>query len=390
MPAPVTFEALVAAGRAAGLDVVGACGAEPFTATREVLEERRAAGLAGSMQFTYRNPARATDPAATLPGARTLVVGACSYHRDAPEPPVGRGPVGVVARYVWADDQERLLAGLGAVAARLQAAGHRACVVSDQNHLVDRAVAHRAGLGWFGKNANLLLPGQGSWFVLGAVITDAGAPDLTGLPEPTPVADGCGTCERCLPACPTGAIVAPGVVDARRCLSWTLQDTGPFPRDQREALGGRIYGCDDCQDVCPPNRREVRRAGPEGRGEPVPLGDPDRAWVPLLELLRATDAELLERHGRWYVARRDPVHLRRNALVALGNVGDGTDPAVRAALAAALGHDAALVRAHAVWAARRLGCDDLLAVVVYDPDPQVRHELAAPVAPRPPIPLRSS
>ena len=103
-----------------------------------------------------------------------------------------------------------------------------------------------------------------------------------------------------------------------------------------------------------------------------------------------TDAELLDRHGRWYVAERDPVHLRRNALVALGNVGDGTDPAVRAALAAALEHPQALVRGHAVWAARRLGCDDLTSVVADDPHPLVRDELAAPVAPRPSTPSGSS
>lgn len=389
VPQTLSFEVLAATGRAAGLDVVGACGAEPFDDTRQVIEERRREGLAGSMQFTYRNPARSTDPAATLPGARTLVVGACSYHRDAPAAPSGRGPVGAVARYVWADDQDRLLAGLAAMADRLHQGGHRAVVVSDQNHLVDRAVAHRAGLGWFGKNANLLLPGHGSWFVLGTVITDAGPDDLTGLPAATRVPDGCGSCERCLPACPTGAIVAPGVVDARRCLSWTLQATGSFPPDQREALGDRLYGCDECQDVCPPNRREQHRAAPGGRGERVPEGDAERAWVPLLELLAATDSELLDRHGRWYVARRDPVHLRRNALVVLGNVGDGADPQVGAALADALAHPRPLVRAHAVWAARRLGCDDLLSLVADDPDPLVHEELAAPVAPRQPSPLRS-
>ena len=380
--ATLTYEALEAAGVAAGLDAVGACGAEVFPDTRQVLEARRSAGLAGSMQFTYRNPARATDPSATMPGARTLVVGAASYQRDPPPRPLEAGPVARVARYVWGDDTERLLGGLEAVGTVLRGAGHRACVLSDQNNLVDRAAAHRAGLGWFGKNANLLLPGHGSWFLLGAVLTDAGPEHIAGLPAPAPVADGCGSCDRCIPACPTGAIVAPGVVDARRCLSWTLQATGTFPRDQREVLGDRIYGCDDCQEVCPPNRLEVRRAAPSGRGPGVPVGDPDRAWVPVLDLLASTDEVLLARHGRWYIARRDPSHLRRNALVVLGNVGDGTHPAVRDALRDALVHPVALVRAHAVWACRRLGCDDLLAVVADDPDPAVRDELVAPVTPR--------
>lgn len=383
MTGPLSYQALEAVGVAAGLDVVGACSADPFDHTRKVLEKRRSAGLNGTMQFTYRNPARSTDPSATLPGARTLVVGAASYHRDPPNRPKGAGPMAKVARYVWADDQDRLLRGLGAIASTLQMAGHRACVVADQNHLVDRAAARRAGLGWFGKNANILLPGRGSWFVLGSVLTDAGPEHLADLPAPSPVADGCGTCNRCADACPTGAIVAPGVVDARRCLSWSLQVAGPFPRDQRQALGDRIYGCDDCQEVCPPNRREVRRATPDGSGEPVPHGDPERAWVPVLELLASTDADLLARHGRWYIADRDPSYLRRNALVVLGNVGDNTDPAVRSALVAALDHPVALVRAHAVWAARRLGCDDLLAAVSDDPDVEVQAELGAPIEPDP-------
>lgn len=383
MSGPLRYRDLEAVGLAAGLDVLGACSAAPFSRTRATLEERKAAGLNGTMQFTYRNPARSTDPSATLPGARTLLVGAASYHRDPPPAPVARGPVARVARYVWADDQDRLLRGLGAVAASLQAAGHRACVVADQNHLVDRAAAARAGLGWFGKNANLLLPGRGSWFVLGSVLTDAGPAAIEGLPEPTPVADGCGSCDRCAPACPTGAIVGPGVVDARRCLSWSLQVSGPFPRDQREALGDRLYGCDDCQEVCPPNRLERRRAAPSGSGGPVPLGDPARAWVPVLELLAADDDTLLRRHGRWYVPDRDPAYLRRNALVVLGNVGDGAAPEVRRALAAALAHPVAMVRAHAVWASRRLGCDDLLSAVADDPNPEVRAELVAPVAPLP-------
>ncbi len=372
---------LEARGLASGLDVVAATSAEPFADARHALEERRDAGLNGTMQFTYRRPERSTDPERTLPGVRTLIAGATSYHRDPPPRPVGQGPIARVARYVWADDQDRLLAGLQAMCDALIAGGHRACVVSDQNHLVDRAVAERAGLGWFGKNANLLLPGRGSWYLLGSVLTDA---DLDDAPQATPVADGCGTCERCRPACPTGAIVAPGTVDARRCLSWSLQVTGPFPRDQRVALGDRLYGCDDCQEVCPPNRLEVRRAAPGGSGTPVPIGRPDKAWVPVLAVLAASDEDLLAEHGRWYIPKRDPRYLRRNALVVLGNVGDGSDPAVRSALRAALGSDDPLLRSHAVWSARRLGCDDLLMDVTGDPDPDVQAELAAPVPTRAP------
>lgn len=358
----------VAAG--AGLDHLGCTSADPLDDTRRVLEERRDQGLNGSMQFTYKNPGRSTDPHATLPVARSILVGALSYHRNAPQPPTERGPLARVARYVWADDQERLLAGLEAVAEDLRDAGYRAVVLSDQNHLVDRAVAHRAGLGWFGKNANLLVPGSGSWFILGSVLTDAEIGD-----RPDVVADGCGPCVRCIDACPTGAIVAPGVVDARRCLSWTLQSTGSFPVDQRVAVGDRIYGCDDCQDVCPPNRREQLRVRPGRPAELDRVGDPDRAWVPVLELLESTDHEIMSAHGRWYVAERDPRYLRRNALVILGNVGDGSDQRVRRVLASCLAHDDPLVRSHAVWSARRLGCDDLVVELHDDPDPEVQAEL---------------
>ena len=400
MPAP-TLDELRTIATVAGLDAVGHTSADAFPEVRATLEQRRAEGLHGSMAFTFRNPARSTDPAATLPGARTLVVAARSYHRTEPPPPAGPGPFARTARYVWGDDQEILLGGLGLVADALRDAGYRAVVISDQNNLVDRAVAHRAGLGWFGKNANLLLPGVGSWFLLGAVLTDAivteGETDASAAPsaphsvtgseldasadasETPVVADGCGSCRRCLPACPTGALVAPGVLDARRCLSWTLQATGTFPIDQRVALGDRIYGCDDCQEVCPPNRVEVRRHGPDGRNRPLAEGSTDRAWVDVLAMLAATDEELLARHGRWYIARRQPRHLRRNALVVLGNVGDGTDPGTREALARCLSDADPLVRAHAVWSARRLGCDDLLMAVHHDPDPEVRAELARPV-----------
>lgn len=333
----------------AGIDALGFAPAEPFLDTRAHLEQRKAAGLHGGMHFTYGDPARSTDPSRALPGAQTLVVAARSY-RHSPPPADQHKPrnAGVVARYSWQDEYEPLRAALDQLADHLRAHGYEARTLVDDNALVDRAAAYRAGLGWFGKNANLLLPGKGSYFVLGSVVTDA------PLPAAIPVEDGCGPCARCLPACPTGALVAPGVLDARRCLAHLLQAPGPFPAQFREALGDRLYGCDDCQEACPPNR------GAERRHPPPPAGPEDDPEVPVLEVLRASDAELLERFGRWYIPRRQPRYLRRNALVVLGNVGDGTDPEVEAALCRSLADDDALVRAHAVWAARRLGRGDLV------------------------------
>jgi epoxyqueuosine reductase len=334
VPEP-SLSTLRAAGEAAGLTAVGVASAVPFVGTRDELERRKAAGLHGGMQFTYRNPSRSTDPGQALPGARCLVVGARRYPGPAQIAAEG-GPAARVAAYAGDDHYGALRAGLEAIARVLTDAGCAARVLVDDNALVDREAAHRAGLGWYGKSSNLLLPGQGSWFVLGSVLTDA---DLPVNDEP--VADGCGSCSRCIDGCPTGAIVAPGVVDARRCLAWLVQATGTFPVEHRVALGDRIYGCDTCQEVCPPNRRAPKAT--EGGGE-----------IPVLELLASSDEELLARHGRWYIPRRDPAFVRRNALVVLGNVGDADDPRVAAALARYRSSPNPTLREHAEWASSRV------------------------------------
>ena len=338
---PALEEDLRRVGLDAGLDALGIAPAAPFDGTRRDLETRKAAGLHGGMAFTYRNPARSTDPRRVLRGACALVVGALGYARS--EPGVGPEPAGAVARYAWRDHYAVLRDALTDVAARLEADGWRTVVVADDNALVDREAAYRAGLGWYGKSSNLLLPGRGSWFVLGSVVTDA---PLT--PAVAPAEDGCGSCTRCVTSCPTGAIVAPGVVDARRCLAWLLQATGPFPVEYREALGGRMYGCDDCQEVCPPNRVADRR------GTTATAAASDEAWVSLIEILDADDETLLAQFGRWYIPQRDPRYIRRNALVALGNVGDGGDPDVVRVVSRALADDDPLIREHAAWAAHRL------------------------------------
>ena len=350
-------------GLAAGLCAVGATDAAPFDDVRVEIERRRDEGLHGGMQFTFRNPARSTDPDRALPGARSLIVGAYDYQREAPTPPQGL-TIGRVVAYSWEDHYAVLRDALEVIAQPLRAAGHRAIVIADQNHLVDRAAAHRAGIGWWGKSSNILVPDAGSLVVLGAVITDAVVePDHT-----EPVADGCKTCAQCLTGCPTGAIIEPGVIDARRCLAWLVQTEGMFPVEFRAALGDRMYGCDDCQDVCPPNRIRMRRPSPAGA---------DEAWIDVLDVLSADDESLMERLGRWYIPNRDPDYLRRNALLVLANVGDGTDPDVRATVARHLESTNPMVRAHAVWAARQLGIE-LPEHVTTDPDVLVAIEVARP------------
>lgn len=334
-----TLDELRALARGHGVEHLGVARAEVLERARRLLHERRDAGLAADMGFTYRNPDRATDPFHSVPGARSIIVAARSYYTD--DDPAPAGPHARVARYARADHYGPLREALRAVAVRLKAAGERAVVFVDDNGLVDREAAYEAGLGWFGKNANLLLPGGGSWYVLGSVVTTA---ELA--PSPGPVRDGCGSCRRCLDACPTGAIVAPGVIDAHRCLAWVVQRPGPIPEDLRVAVGDRIYGCDDCQDACPPAVRF--RGRHPGAGSAAP------AWVDVLDLLDADDATLLERHGRWYIAGRDPRWLRRNALVVLGNTGTAADARTLATLQRYRDGDDELLAEHAAWALRRL------------------------------------
>lgn len=342
-----------------GLDRLGVAPVDVFTRTRADLLARRAAGLQADMQFTYRNPERSTDPARVLDGARSLVVGAAAHPTELSSRSTSV-PAARVARYVSGGHYERLRLGLERVADHLRELGGRARVVFDDNALVDREAARRAGLGAYGKNSNLLLTGAGSWFVLGSVVTD-----LDLAPTAATNDDPCGNCRRCIDQCPTGAIVAEGVVDARRCLAWLVQAGGTFPLEYRVALGDRIYGCDECQEVCPENRRHA-----------VP-GEADDGWIDLIATLDASDAELLDRHGSWYLADRDPAIIRRNALVALANVADALDPEVQRVISDALAHAQPLIRAHAVWAARRLGLDQLLDHA--DRHPMVLHELRAPV-----------
>jgi len=365
---PPTVAELRAVGLEAGLDAVAVTSAAPFEDVRRTLLHRRAEGLHAGMSFTYRDPTRSTDPARSLPDARSLVVGARGYLTDDPPSPAPERAARI-ARYAWEDHYGYLRDGLRAIAGVLKGAGWRARVLADDNALVDRAAAHRAGIGWWGKNANLLLPGLGSWYVLGSVLTDA--PLST---DADVVPDGCGSCTRCMSGCPTGAITAPGVVDARRCLSWLLQAEGPFPLEHRVALGDRIYGCDECQEVCPPNRRAPVR----------PPTSAARPWAPLLALLDDDDAAVLDWAERWYIPGRELRYVRRNALVVLGNVGAGDDPAVVEVLTRHLRHPDALLRAHAVWAARRLGREDLLTPLAADSDPLVAAELRVIVPTRRP------
>jgi len=327
-----------------GVTHVGIASADVLIDARRDLLQRRAEGLNDTMEFTYRNPERSTDPKRAVPNALSVVVAARPYltQGDPECPPGEAGPHARVGRYAWVDHYAPLRDGLREVAKRIRRSGHRAVAFADDNSIVDRAAAYQAGLGWFGKNANLLLPGAGSWFVLGSIVTTA-----EYQVSSAPADDGCGTCCKCLDGCPTAAIIAPGVVDARRCLSWVLQKPGTIPLAFREAIHDRIYGCDDCQDVCPISVR----LGPRNT---VDLDQEGHAWVDAIELLSADDHWIAQRYGYWYVADRDFRWLRRNALVVIGNIGDSRDRRVLAVLERYRSGIDSILAEHAEWALARL------------------------------------
>lgn len=345
-----------------GLDALGVAKAEVLTRARAQIEERIERDLVNTMKFTFLRPERSTNPALLVEGARSIIVGARSYayaplndeEFDVEESPLRAH----IARYAWDDHYGHLKASLNVVASQLRRDGHRATVFADDNSIVDREVAYLAGLGWFGRNANILIPGKGSMFVLGCIVTTA------QLPVASVVADGCGTCTRCVPACPTGAIVDAGVIDAHRCLSWLLQKPGVFTREYRAALGARIYGCDDCQTVCPPTKKAGVTTAPSSV----------TTTVGVLDWLSMGDAALNQACNGWYVDHRDMTWVRRNLLIVLGNIGHPNDVGVVETLRRYLSHDNGILRAHATWAAARLGLSSYL--FFDDPDQMVQDELA--------------
>jgi epoxyqueuosine reductase len=243
------------------------------------------------------------------------------------------GRTGRVARFATEDHYIPLRAGLSALARLLEDAGFRADVLVDDGRLVDRAAAVRAGVGWWGKNSMVISPKFGPWLLLGSVVTDA------RLPTTEPMRRDCGKCRACLPACPTGAFVEPGVLDATRCIAYWAQTPGVIPRGLRRAWTDRVYGCDDCLDACPPGHQALRVAQPKGR-------------VDLVELLEADDSTLMQRVDHWFIPKRDLDYVRRNALVAVGNAGAPEHVPI---LRRYLEHPKATLRRHAAWALGEIG-----------------------------------
>lgn len=330
--------------RALGFDLIGVTPAAPAP-HRHAYTEWLAQGFAGEMAYMARHAERRQQPNAVLPGARSIVVVAMNYYAADAGRQSDEEPCGVIARYARGSDYHdvmtRKLEALWSFIRTEAGEPVRGKVYVDTGPVLERDFANLAGLGWFGKHTNLIQKRLGSWLLLGEILVDL------VLEYDQPATAHCGTCTRCLDVCPTRAIVEPYVVDARRCISYlTIELKGSIPEEFRPMIGNRIFGCDDCQDVCPWNRRAPVT------GEPDLLPRDESAYPPLLDLLRLSPDEFCTRFHGSPIKRAKRRGLLRNVAVALGNSGD-----VRGcpALIEALNDPEPLVRGHAAWALGRFG-----------------------------------
>ena len=335
-----------------GFDLVAVTTAAEFGHDRDIAIRRIDDGLMDGLPwFNGERVRRGSSPDELLPGARSIISLGWSY-RPAEETDAAPGH-GLIARYARGRDYHRVMKRrMRRMALELQdrlGSQFAARWYVDDGPMLDRAAAARAGLGWFGKNGNILNPTYGSWILLGQIITDLPlAPDA-------PLSKTCGQCARCIPACPTDAIVAPYVVDNRRCISYlTIERKGDIPRELRPAIGTWVFGCDICQEVCPVNRKARASNDPN-------FGRRDLSAVDLVELLEMTEEEFRQRFAGTPIMRAKREGMQRNAGVALGNLGDaGAVPA----LSQALQTGAPVVRSHAAWALGRIGSADARQILI--------------------------
>lgn len=336
-----------------------------------------ARGYGGEMAYLSRPEAveRRVQPSRTLPGARSVVVVAMNYNVEDPGPADQPGR-GIVARYARGVDYHTVFEEkLSTLASFLEEEGGRAKWYVDYGPVLERDLAQRAGLGWIGKNTVLIHPTLGSYLFLGAVFTD-----LELVPDEPFTADRCGTCARCIAACPTGAIKGPRELDARLCISYlTIELRGPIPRDLRPLIGNRVFGCDICQEVCPWNQTIPETKEPRFRPREVPGPE-------LIELMNLTDDEFEGRYGDTAISRARRSGFLRNVAVALGN---WRSPRAVPALVRALHDPDPLVRGHAAWALGTVGGDEaqhaLREQLPRETDRFAREEIEHALAPSPPL-----
>jgi epoxyqueuosine reductase len=361
--------------RSHGFHLARVTTAEPFAGLEPVLNVRIAAGhLDGLDWFTPERAHVASAPQRLLPWARSLLVLGVSYYAEKPPLPDDGVLRGRVARYAWGADYHDLLRGMmhGLIAEieRLVGRSLMAGTLVDTARIVDRAAAARAGLGWYGKNTCIIATRDtGSYLFLAEVPLDL------DLDPDAPLRKSCGSCAACITACPTHAIPAAYVLDTPRCISYlTIEHRGAFPVELRPKIGNWVFGCDICQEVCPPNRHVLPLAPPA-----LQPRDVEDAYPALIPLLTMSVDEYRDRFRGRAMKRAKREGLARNAAVALGNSGDRA--AVPALIDALRAHDAPLVRGHAAWALGHLGGQAARAALdrcrTTEPDTEVRAEIEA-------------
>ena len=359
-----------------GFDLARITSAEAFPEAERVIQERIAQGLMDGLPwFTAERAAVSCHPDALLPEAQSIITLAMFYLTQQPDEPDDGIPRGRISRYAWGDDYHEIIKPrLQQFAAWLREyarndvpeVGTRLFV--DTGRMVDRAVAQRAGLGWYGKNTNILTKGWGSWVFLAEIVTNLPLGGDDGQNYDRPSKASCGSCDICLRACPTAALPAPYVLDNTRCISFlTIELRGSIPLELRPLMGNLIFGCDICQQVCPVNIVAERRLGLRSDGKISSASSqpaqfyPRREFRPrpetggspeLIPLLALTEEQFRERFRLSPIRRTKRRGLLRNVCVALGNIGD---PQAIPALIGALHDYEPLVRGHAAWALGRIG-----------------------------------
>lgn len=367
---PVLDEnAVVELGRRFGFDAVGVTTADPFPELIPRLSGYAARGRTG---FEWQADADRIDPHAWMPEARSLIAVALAYltpkgrelarrHPQSRDGTGTRSHFGQTSVYTYGVDYHKVMhERLNDFANALEAMAGRkvsAKVAVDTSPLVDRRVAERAGIGWVGKNCMFFTPPYGSYVFLGTLCVDV---DIPAKLAEQPAA--CGTCSHCLDACPTNALLAPGVIDAQRCLSYVTQMKGIIPRDLRKPLGRRVFGCDTCQWVCPENR-QAHDSPHEAFAPSAELAYPD-----LVSILHMSNRDFERAYGHTAGGWRGVRTWQRNALIALGNCGDAAAvPQILPFVTSAR----AELRVSAAWALVQIGSEEALAAVARAIDKEV-------------------
>lgn len=376
-----------------GFDTARITSAEALPEAERVIKERIAQGLMDGLPwFTAERAEVSCHPDALLPGAQSIITLAMCYLSEQPGETSDSVPRGRISRYGWGDDYhevikarlEQFTAWLREYARKEISNDVETRLFVDTGRMVDRAVAQRAGLGWYGKNTNILTKGWGSWVFLAEIVTNL------PLQTDTPLKTSCGNCEICLHACPTQALPAPYVLDNTRCISFlTIELRGSIPLELRPLMGNLIFGCDICQEVCPVNIVAERRLGLRNTPKTVSR-EPHKAFRPrapvgsspeLIPLLSLTEEQFRERFRHSPIRRTKRRGLLRNVCVALGNIGD--QQAVPALLGALRDHEP-LVRGHAAWALGRIGGEEakqaLQLALSAEEDQEVQQEIRCALA----------